>query len=146
MKRQLLFIGLLITILGAGAKLGPGFAIQTILVAGGEVDAATAQQVLAATVQIVLLAEVSGPEFLNLIRYRDGSTLVLAAPVELLQSGALTPAETGSSQRAGWGTVVTVVYRQPGTGARDGDFARLAFQRLAQHFTLHTIPLTKSPI
>jgi hypothetical protein len=42
---------------------------------------------------------------------------VLSAPAALLAGGGLVPAEMGDSGAAGWGQMVAVVYRQPGTGA-----------------------------
>jgi hypothetical protein len=182
MVRKLVFTTLIIAILGSGILFVPGLAIRTVLAGRGEVDDSTRQQMLAATVQIVLLApvvdeagqpvitnnggdlqmqyqvgeglgtlvntgnelvivthdhwsllgaglakarfysadnvlltEVSASEFLGLIRSRDGGTLVLNAPAALLASG-LVPAALGDSDTAGWGDLVAVVYRQPGTG------------------------------
>jgi hypothetical protein len=182
MVRKLVFTTLIIAILGSGILFAPGLAIRTVLAGRGEVDDSTRQQMLAATVQIVLLApvvdeagqpvitnnggdlqmqyqvgeglgtlvntgnelvivthdhwslldaglakarfysaddvllaELSGAEFLGLIRSRDGGTLVLNAPAALLASG-LVPAALGDSDTAGWGDLVAVVYRQPGTG------------------------------
>lgn len=60
-----------------------------------------------------LLAEMSGPEFHNLIRSRNGGTMVLVAPVELLKSSDLTAAQIGRGQSASWGDRVAVVYRNP---------------------------------
>jgi len=66
-----------------------------------------------------LLVEISGVEFLGLIRSRDGGTMILTAPTELLANGVLATAEIGDSQAAGWGETVAVVYRNPDTWALD---------------------------
>ncbi len=62
-----------------------------------------------------LLAEVSGADFLSLIRSRDGGTMILTAPTGLMETGSLATAEIGDSQAASWGKTVTVVYRNPET-------------------------------
>jgi hypothetical protein len=62
-----------------------------------------------------LLAEVNGADFLAMIRSRDGGTMVLAAPAELLNNRGLTVAQIGSKQTASWGDAVAVVYRNPDT-------------------------------
>ena len=66
-----------------------------------------------------LLVEVSGAEFVGLIRSRDGGTMVLAAPIALLGRSGLAAAEIGNGQAAGWGETVAVVYRNPATWALD---------------------------
>jgi hypothetical protein len=58
MVRKLVFTTLIIAILGSGILFVPGLAIRTVLAGRGEVDDSTRQQMLAATVQIVLLAPV----------------------------------------------------------------------------------------
>jgi hypothetical protein len=62
-----------------------------------------------------LLLEVSGPEFQQMIRYRDGGTMVLDAANELVNG--LTAVPTGSSQSVGKNNIVHLAYRQPQTGA-----------------------------
>jgi hypothetical protein len=185
MARTVILIGIVITIVLTGTMFLPGLAMEAVLASSGEVDLATRQQALAATVQIVLLApvldaqgqpvivmngterqmqytsgeglgtlarqnnelvvvthdhwtllnsqlakarfynadnvllaEVSGADFLGLIRSRDGGTMVLAAPVGLVASGMVT-AEIGPSQAVGWGQTVAVVYRNPATWELD---------------------------
>ncbi len=61
-----------------------------------------------------LLLEVSGAEFQQLIRYRDGGTMVLDAADELV--GGLTAVSTGSSQSVGKNSIIHLAYRQPHSG------------------------------
>jgi len=66
-----------------------------------------------------LLLDVSGEQFFQLIRYRDGGTMVLSAPDALvgipppLSHEGLLPVLLGSSNSAGPNDIVTLAYRQP---------------------------------
>lgn len=62
-----------------------------------------------------LLLEVSGSEFQQMTRYRDGGTMVLNA-VNGLVNG-LTPVTVGNSQSVNKNDIVHLAYRQPHTGA-----------------------------
>lgn len=184
MARKFLFTGLAIATLSSAVAFLPELAVRAALAYGRGIDAATRQQVLAATVQMTLLApvldgqgqpvilsngdekqmqfqvgeglgtlvrvgrqmvvvthdhwsllsprlakarfysaanelllELDGQEFLGLVRYRDGGTMVLEAPAGLRQHPALTPAPLGDARAAGWGEVVAVAYRQRESGA-----------------------------
>jgi hypothetical protein len=58
----------------------------------------------------VLLLEMSGEAFANIVRYRDGGTLVLDAPGILLSSG-IVPASLNQESRIMAGSTVYVAYR-----------------------------------
>ena len=62
-----------------------------------------------------LLLEVSGADFQQLLRYRDGGTMVLNAVAELV--GGLTAISTGNSQSVNQNNIVYLAYRQPHTGS-----------------------------
>jgi hypothetical protein len=62
-----------------------------------------------------LLLEVSGTDFLQLIRYRDGGTMVLNVTNELI--ARLTAVPAGDSRSVGKNDVVYLAYRQPHDGA-----------------------------
>lgn len=62
-----------------------------------------------------LLLEVSGAEFEQMLRYRDGGTILLDAPDELLVW--LTAVPAGDSSAVGRNDIVYLAYRQPGGGA-----------------------------
>ena len=61
-----------------------------------------------------LLLEMSGEQFLQLIRYRDGGTMVLSAPDVL--AGRLSAVPLGGSDSAGKNDMVTLAHRQSHSG------------------------------
>jgi hypothetical protein len=62
-----------------------------------------------------LLLELSGEAFQQLVRYRDGGTLVLNAPDELVSR--LTAVPAGDSRSVSKNDFVYLAYRQPDSGA-----------------------------
>lgn len=61
-----------------------------------------------------LLLEMSGEQFLQLIRYRDGGTLIISAPEVLARR--LTAVPLGSSGSARKSALVTIAHRRPDDG------------------------------
>jgi hypothetical protein len=61
-----------------------------------------------------LILEVSGAEFQQMIRYRDGGTMVLDAADELLSG--LMAVSMGDSRSINSGDIVIIAYRQPENG------------------------------
>jgi hypothetical protein len=61
-----------------------------------------------------LLLEVSGEQFLQLVRHRDGGTMVLAAP-QVLAAGRV-PVVMGESSSAGRDDIVYLAHRRPHDG------------------------------
>ncbi|MCB9421527.1 MAG: hypothetical protein H6667_17110 [Ardenticatenaceae bacterium] len=61
-----------------------------------------------------LLLEVSGADFQQMIRYRDGGTMVLNAADELVSG--LTAVSPGDSRSVGKNDIVYLAYRQPENG------------------------------
>lgn len=76
-----------------------------------------------------LLLEVSGADFQQLIRYRDGGTMALNVVNELMDG--LTPVSAGSSQSAGKNSIVHLAYRQPHSG--EISVAAMLVQELSSH-------------
>ena len=66
------------------------------------------------TVANELLLEMSGDAFQQLIRYRDGGTMVLTAPNELVESGVV--GQLGNGRPVQNGDVLLIAFRQPQFG------------------------------
>lgn len=60
------------------------------------------------------LLQLEGEQFIQLIRYRDGGTIVLAAPDQLV--GRLTAVPLGNSASVHRSDIVTIAHRQPWDG------------------------------
>ena len=70
-----------------------------------------------------LLLEMSGAEFQQLIRYRDGGTMVLNAPNEL--SAKMVATGVGNGRSVQNSDTLLIAYRQPNSGAIDVAAMRL---------------------
>lgn len=92
-----------------------------------------------ATAEGGLLHTISAPKFRDLIRYRDGGTMILSLPDAL--AGNFQPAVRGDASAVALNDVLLIAYRQP-TAGDNISVEAVVVSKYKQHGGLPTLELT----